>query len=181
MLNHWKIKIRTLHWWCSRRYLNVFHQFLNTCSQIWGRVINQMHYYYRLTIISGLVLLEFVNKKLQEFFKSKNVIWYTTNGKSSIVERANATLMSKLIRLFNHKNSNTYIKDLQHIVSNYNNTKHRSTGFSPNSINSENQVRSLLTWKLQAFSNNQISSWYLETYTKICWKTLPKNQNPSSK
>ncbi len=76
---------------------------------------------------------------MQAFFTSKDVIWYSTHGKSSIAERANSTLMQRLIRLFTHKESNNYIKDLQSIVSSYNNTKHRSTGFSPKSINSENQ------------------------------------------
>lgn len=46
--------------------------------------------------------------------------------------------MSKLMRLFTHKNSNRYISDLQNIIQNYNNTTHRSTGLKPNEINKEN-------------------------------------------
>ncbi len=46
--------------------------------------------------------------------------------------------MGRLIRLFNHQNSNEYIKELQNIATNYNNTKHSSTGFKPNEINEEN-------------------------------------------
>jgi hypothetical protein len=99
----------------------------------------RQHHHHSIIIILLMFFTEFINKKVQAFFNSKHVIWYTTHGKSSIAERANRTLMEKLIRLFTHKSSNHYLKDLQNIVSSYNATKHSSTGFAPKDINSENQ------------------------------------------
>jgi len=83
---------------------------------------------------------EFINAQVQKFFKNLGVRWFSTKSiiKASIVERVIRTVMTRLSRVFSHRNSNKYIDVLQHVVDSYNNTLHSSTKFKPNDVNSEN-------------------------------------------
>jgi len=83
---------------------------------------------------------EFINASVQNYFKQLGVRWFSTKSiiKASIVERVIRTIMTRLSRVFSHRNSNKYIDVLQNIVNSYNNTTHSSTKFKPNDVNSKN-------------------------------------------
>jgi hypothetical protein len=81
---------------------------------------------------------EFTSKIAQNYFKANNIHWYTTYGHSSIIERANQTLMGKLFALMIHNGNRKWIKLLPIITDSYNNTSHRSLNYlSPNQVNNE--------------------------------------------
>lgn len=80
---------------------------------------------------------EFRYKELQKFLAKHDVIWYTTWQHSPIIEKVISSLMSRLIRVFNHYNKNNYVKHLQNVVNGYNNTRHSATGFKPNEVDEE--------------------------------------------
>jgi hypothetical protein len=83
---------------------------------------------------------EFTSQSFQSFLKSKNIIWFTVQNHSPIVERVIATLMSKLVRLFTHYHNTRYLGHLKLITNSYNSSVHSSTGYAPNAINEENQA-----------------------------------------
>ena len=68
---------------------------------------------------------EFTSKAFQDFLKSKEIHWYSTFEHAPMAERVIQTIFQRLIRVFAHKNSNSYLKDLPLLVQSYNNTKHR--------------------------------------------------------
>ncbi len=85
---------------------------------------------------------EFLNRKIQTFFKTVNIThFYTYNDeiKAGIVERFNRTLKMKLWRFFTLSSSYKYIHVLEDIISSYNNTFHRTIGMTPMQVNSRNK------------------------------------------
>ena len=88
-------------------------------------------------------LTEFLNRNFQSFLKEKNIHFFTTNSelKTSVVERFNRTLKTRMWKYFTAKNTPVYI--LQDIVHGYNNSYHRSIGQAPASVSLLNvgQVR----------------------------------------
>ena len=85
--------------------------------------------------------LEFLNSKAQKYFKQNNIKHYYTisDMKASMVERVIRTLKAKMFKNFTHMRYMRYLDDLSDIVLGYNNTIHRSTGYSPNSIDDTNE------------------------------------------
>ena len=80
---------------------------------------------------------EFLNKKFQQFLKSKNVIFFTSNNdtKCAVVERFNRTLRSKMWRYFTHVKTERYMNVLKAIVQSYNDTVHSTTDMAPAKVN----------------------------------------------
>ena len=56
------------------------------------------------------------------------------------MERVNRTILQKLWPILAKKNTWTYVNILDKVVESYNNSKHRSLGVSPNSINENNYI-----------------------------------------
>lgn len=84
---------------------------------------------------------EFVSKVARDYFKSKNINYYTTNNpdiKASIVERFQRTLKMKMWRYFTHKNTYNYIDILQDLLYSYNHSYHSSIKMRPIDVNSDN-------------------------------------------
>lgn len=84
---------------------------------------------------------EFVSKEVKNYFKSKNINYYTTNNpdiKASIVERFQRTLKMKMWRYFTHRNTYRYINILQDLLFSYNHSYHSSIKMRPSDVNSEN-------------------------------------------
>ena len=82
--------------------------------------------------------LEFLNKHVQNLFKSFKIEFWTTNNddiKASIVERYNRTIKTRLFKYFTANNTKKYVDILQQLVDGYNNTVHSSIGFSPSQVN----------------------------------------------
>lgn len=87
---------------------------------------------------------EFVSKDVRQYFKSKNINYYTTNNpdiKASIVERFQRTLKSKMWRYFTCKNTYTYINILQDLLYSYNHSFHSSIKMCPFEVNSNNIMK----------------------------------------
>ena len=84
---------------------------------------------------------EFLNRQFQSFLKKENVRFFTTNSeaKSSVVERFNRTLKTKMWKYFTFKNTWRYIDVLPDIIKSYNNSFHRSIQMKPNEVNKKNE------------------------------------------
>ena len=80
---------------------------------------------------------EYLNKKVQQYLKSKGIIFFTSNNdtKCAIVERFNRTLRSKMWRYFTATKQERYMDVLLRIVDGYNSSVHRTTGKAPENIN----------------------------------------------
>ena len=76
---------------------------------------------------------EFYNKNLKDVLDKRNVKWYSTENedKSSIVERWNKTIKTKMWKRFTEQNSTQYLKMLPDIINKYNNSYHSSIKISP--------------------------------------------------
>jgi len=92
---------------------------------------------------------EFLNGTFQKLLKDRNIRHYTSENediKASVVERFNRTLKGVMWRYLTYKSSGRYIDVLQHFVSSYNNTYHRSIKMAPSQVNAQNEsvVRKVL-------------------------------------
>ena len=77
---------------------------------------------------------EFTNKIVQHFFKDNNIKWYHTYNrdiKCSICERFNRTILNKIYKNFTLNNNTIWIKDLNKLVKEYNNSYHRTIKMAP--------------------------------------------------
>ena len=77
---------------------------------------------------------EFTNKQVQKFFNDNNIKWYHTYNrdiKCSICERFNRTILNKIYKNFTLNNNTIWIKDLNKLVKEYNNSYHRTIKMKP--------------------------------------------------
>jgi len=84
---------------------------------------------------------EFINKEVQKFLKSEDVDFFTTSSemKASVVERFNRTIKERMWKYFTHKNTYRYIDILDDLMTNYNNSYHRTIKMAPAQVNSTNE------------------------------------------
>ena len=86
---------------------------------------------------------EFTNKQVQKFFNDNNIKWYHTFNrdiKCSICERFNRTILNKIYKNFTLNNNTIWIKDLNKLVKEYNNSYHRTIKMKPvNASKKENE------------------------------------------
>ena len=78
--------------------------------------------------------LEFVNKSIHRWLKSRNIELYSTynyNIKACIVERFIRTIKDRLYRYFTENTTNKYIDVLSNIMVSYNTSYHRSIKMTP--------------------------------------------------
>jgi hypothetical protein len=102
---------------------------------------------------------EFYNKTFKSFLKSKNIRMYSTNSenKSSVVERFNRTLKTKMYKYFTAVQNKNWVKIINDLVESYNNTHHRSIKTTPNTVNKENEKEIFLN--LYGFRANDSKSF----------------------
>ena len=77
---------------------------------------------------------EFTNKQVQKFFNDNNIKWYHTYNrdiKCSICERFNRTILNKIYKNFTLNNNTIWIKNLNKLVKEYNNSYHRTIKMKP--------------------------------------------------
>ena len=76
---------------------------------------------------------EYYNRFVKELLESKGIEMYSTENeeKSSVCERWNRTIKTKMWKQFTVQNSTEYLDMLPRLVREYNNTKHRSIGMTP--------------------------------------------------
>lgn len=87
---------------------------------------------------------EFLNATFRKLLKRRGIKAFSTKDatiKCGIVERFNRTIMQKIYRYFEFKNSRRYADVLSDIVRSYNSTKHSSTGFAPSNITHQNKEK----------------------------------------
>lgn len=102
----------------------------------------------------------------KELFKKYNVTHIDSNSanKASIVERFNRTLKEKMWRYFTHNNTKTYVDVLDDLVSNYNNSFHRSIKMKPIEVCEQN----LETVKNTLYSeNSELNDYIVDFKFKI--------------
>lgn len=86
---------------------------------------------------------EFFNRHVSSFLKELRIQHFTSENddiKCSIVERFIRTLKSRIWHLFRHRVSTKYIDHIHNIINVYNNTVHRSHGFTPNDVSQDNSL-----------------------------------------
>ena len=86
--------------------------------------------------------LEFLNRSVRRLLKEHGVHHFSTHNeetKTSIVERFNRTLKTRMWRYFTKYQTVRYINALQDFVQSYNDTNHRSIGMAPSQVNAANQ------------------------------------------
>jgi len=85
---------------------------------------------------------EFFNKTFEGFLKENDIKMFSVHSvkKACVVERFNQTLMQRMQKYFDFSKSHKYIDVLQDIVTSYNNSKHRTIGMSPNSVDKYNEM-----------------------------------------
>ena len=76
---------------------------------------------------------EYYNKSVKELLLNEGIEMYSTENeeKSSVCERWNRTIKTKMWKRFTAQNSTEYLDMLPRLVEEYNNTKHRSIGMTP--------------------------------------------------
>ena len=76
---------------------------------------------------------EYYNKNMKELLDKNKIVMYSTENeeKSSVCERWNRTIKNKMFKRFTIQNNTEYITLLPDLVTEYNNTKHRSIGMTP--------------------------------------------------
>lgn len=84
---------------------------------------------------------EFYGTPFLNLMKKYKIKHYSTysNMKAAIVERFNRTLKNKMWIELNVQGSYRWVDILSNLVSDYNNTKHRTIGMRPNDVNEKNQ------------------------------------------
>ena len=76
---------------------------------------------------------EFYNRWVKDLFDKHNIKLYSTENeeKSSVVERWNRTMKEKMWKQFTAQNSTEWVDILPKLLTEYNNTKHRSIKMTP--------------------------------------------------
>jgi len=90
---------------------------------------------------------EFVNKDVKNFFDKYNIkIYHTQNEtKGAVIERFNRTLKSKMFKLFSINSDHIWIKDINKLVKQYNNTFHTTIGMTPTEGSQKKNEKTLRT------------------------------------
>lgn len=109
---------------------------------------------------------EFTNRKLLQFFKSKNIHPFVSvsSTKNSVNERFNRTIMSRVARYLTHVNSKRFIHKLGDFERQYNNTFHRTIAMTPSQVKLENvpkvweNIYSKKLTKLRAIKTKPLSA-----------------------
>ena len=75
---------------------------------------------------------EYYNKHVKDLLEKNNIRMYSTeNGKSSVCERWNRTIKTKMWKQFTVQGNTQYLDVLPKILKQYNNTKHSSIKMTP--------------------------------------------------
>lgn len=88
---------------------------------------------------------EFFNKHFSQLMSANGINHYTTysSPKASLVERCNRTIKSRMWKEFSVQGNYKWLSVLEKIVSQYNNTRHSTTGFKPVDVSKRNEKKIL--------------------------------------
>ena len=116
------------HSWCYPLKNKNYNEIINSFKDIFKKSKRKPNF------IQSDEGSEFTNKQVQKFFNDNNIKWYHTYNrdiKCSICERFNRTILNKIYKNFTLNNSTIWIKDLNKLVKEYNNSYHRSIKMKP--------------------------------------------------
>ena len=84
---------------------------------------------------------EFLNVTFQNYLRKKNIRFFTTHSemKSSVVERFNRTIKTKMWKYFTYKNTWRYVDVLPDLIKSYNHSFQRSIQMKPNEVTAKNE------------------------------------------
>ena len=84
---------------------------------------------------------EFLNKPLQEFFKSNGIHHFCSHSdkKAAVVERFNRTLKTRMWAYFTARHTKKYLPKLGDFVNSYNHSFHRSIGMDPINVSTKDE------------------------------------------
>lgn len=90
---------------------------------------------------------EFYNSNVYAMLKRHNIHLYSTFStmKAAICERFNRTLKNKMWKQFSLRGSYKWIDILPALITEYNNTKHRTIGMRPKDVNIRNEKRIMIS------------------------------------
>lgn len=96
----------------------------------------------KVTLIETDLGKEFYNSVMKDFFSSNKIKHFSvsSSSKSSICERFNRSVMSKIYKYFTAKNTKSYLSVLPRIVASYNTRPHRSLNYlAPLQVTKKNE------------------------------------------
>ena len=116
------------HSWCYPLKNKNYNEVINSFKDIFKKSKRKPNF------IQSDEGTEFTNKHVQKFFNDNNIKWYHTYNrdiKCSICERFNRTILNKIYKNFTLNNNTIWIKDLNKLVKEYNNSYHRTIKMKP--------------------------------------------------
>ena len=116
------------HSWCYPLKNKNYNEIINSFKDIFKKSKRKPNF------IQSDEGSEFTNKQVQNFFNDNNIKWYHTYNrdiKCSICERFNRTILNKIYKNFTLNNNTIWIKDLNKLVKEYNNSYHRTIKMKP--------------------------------------------------
>ena len=116
------------HSWCYTLKNKNYNEIINSFKDIFKKSKRKPNF------IQSDEGTEFTNKQVQKFFNDNNIKWYHTYNrdiKCSICERFNRTILNKIYKNFTLNNNTIWIKDLNKLVKEYNNSYHRTIKMKP--------------------------------------------------
>ena len=116
------------HSWCYPLKNKKYNEIINSFKDIFKKSKRKPNF------IQSDEGSEFTNKQVQKFFNDNNIKWYHTYNrdiKCSICERFNRTILNKIYKNFTLNNNTIWIKDLNKLVKEYNNSYHRTIKMKP--------------------------------------------------
>lgn len=92
---------------------------------------------------------EFYNRTMKRWLAENAIEMYSTRneGKAVVIERFNRTIKSRMWRHFTAGSTNVYVDVLPKLLDNYNHTKHRSIGMTPERASKQENERFVPTPK----------------------------------
>lgn len=131
---------------------------------------------------------EFYNKNFESLLKKYNVKMYSTYStmKACIVERFNRTLKTNMFRRFTGQGNHKWVVILPDLMSEYNNSKHRTIGMTPAQADENSQLVQLKQRQIKqtknkfkigdkvrisvyksVFTKSYLPSWSTEIFTVV--------------
>jgi len=106
---------------------------------------------------------EFYNKIFEKYLKKKNIHMYSTNSdqKSSIIERFNRSLKTKMYKYFTSVQNKNWISVIDDLVDSYNKTYHRTIRTTPNNVTDKNQLeifQNIYGFAKEKFSDQKLNN-----------------------
>lgn len=113
---------------------------------------------------------EFYNSHVAKLLRNYGIKLFSTQNfeiKSSVVERFNRTLKTRLFKYFTANNTRKWLIALPQIVKGYNNTYHRSIKMTPNSVSEKNKYEVYGNLYRGGMNSKTLSSYKVGTIVRI--------------